>query len=79
MQTYKDKAELIEELKKRYLLYDQEFNDVKEEEKDLLQQGVDKTPSQNISYQLGWTHLLLQWESDESKGIEVKTPTPDYK
>lgn len=79
MQTYKDKTELIEELKKRYLLYDQEFNDVKEEEKDLLQPGVDKTPSQNISYQLGWTHLLLQWESDESKGIEVKTPTPEYK
>ncbi|MGN7866161.1 ClbS/DfsB family four-helix bundle protein [Chryseobacterium sp. 22458] len=79
MQTYKDKTELIKELKKRYLLYDQEFNDIKEEEKDLLQPGVDKTPSQNISYQLGWTHLLLQWESDESKGIEVKTPTPDYK
>jgi len=79
MQTYKDKTELIEELKKRYLLYDQEFNDIKEEEKDLRQPGVDKTPSQNISYQLGWTHLLLQWESDESKGIEVKTPTPQYK
>lgn len=79
MQTYKDKTELIEELKKRYLLYDQEFNDIKEEEKDLRQPGVDKTPSQNISYQLGWTHLLLQWESDESKGIEVKTPTPEYK
>lgn len=79
MQSYKDKTELIEELRKRYELYDQEFNTIKEDEKDLLQQGVDKTPSQNISYQLGWTHLLLQWESDESKGLEVKTPTPDYK
>ncbi len=79
MQTYKDKTELIEELKKRYLLYDQEFNNVKEEEKDLLQPGVGKTPSQNISYQLGWTHLLLQCESDEIQGIEVKTPTPEYK
>ncbi|MBB6329469.1 hypothetical protein HNP24_000419 [Chryseobacterium sediminis] len=79
MQTYKDKAELIEEIKKRFLLYDQEFNDIKESEKDLLQPGVDKTPSQNISYQLGWTHLLLQWEADEQKGLEVKTPTPEYK
>ncbi|TZF95033.1 ClbS/DfsB family four-helix bundle protein [Chryseobacterium panacisoli] len=79
MQTYKDKAELIEEIKKRYLLYDQEFNGIKEDEKDLLQPGVDKTPSQNISYQLGWTHLLLQWEADEQKGIGVKTPTPEYK
>lgn len=79
MQNYKDKTELIEEIKKRYLLYDQELNDIKEDEKDLLKPVIDKTPSQNISYQLGWTHLLLQWESDEKKGIEVKTPTPDYK
>lgn len=79
MQTYKDKAELIAEIKSRYFLYDQEFNDIKEKEKDLLKPGVDKTPSQNISYQIGWTRLLLQWEADEKKGIEVKTPTPDYK
>lgn len=79
MQTYRDKTELIEEIKRRYQLYDQEFNDIEENEKDILIPGVDKTPSQNISYQIGWTHLLLQWESDEKKGIEVKTPTPEYK
>ncbi|BAP30759.1 uncharacterized protein CHSO_1722 [Chryseobacterium sp. StRB126] len=79
MQNYKDKTELIEEIRKRYLLYDQEFDDIKEKEKNLLKSGIDKTPSQNISYQIGWTHLLLQWEADEKKGIEVKTPTPDYK
>lgn len=79
MQTYKDKAELIEEIKSRYFLYDQEFNDIEEVEKDLLKPGVDKTPSQNISYQIGWTSLLLQWEADEKKGIQVKTPTPEYK
>lgn len=53
MQNYKDKTELIEEIRKRYLLYDQELNDIKEDEKDLLKPGIDKTPSQNISYQLG--------------------------
>lgn len=79
MQTYKDKAELINEIQSRYLLYDQEFDGIKEEEKDLLKSGVNKTPSQSISYQIGWTHLLLQWETDEKKGIEVKTPTPEYK
>ncbi|MGE8552987.1 MAG: ClbS/DfsB family four-helix bundle protein [Chryseobacterium jejuense] len=79
MQSYKDKTELIEEIKTRFLLYDQEFDTIKEEEKDLLKSGVDKTPAQNISYQLGWTHLLLQWEADEKKGIEVKTPTPEFK
>lgn len=79
MQTYKDKEELIYEIKSRYFLYDQEFNDIKEDEKNLLKSGLDKTPSQNISYQIGWTHLLLQWEADEKRGLEVKTPTPEYK
>lgn len=79
MQSYKDKTELIEEIRKRYSLYDQEFDSIKEDEKNLLKPGVDKTPSQNISYQIGWTKLLLQWELDEKKGIEVKTPTPEYK
>ncbi|AZA80061.1 DfsB family protein [Chryseobacterium sp. G0186] len=79
MQSYKDKTELIEEIRKRYSLYDQEFESIKEDEKELLKPGVDKTPSQNISYQIGWTSLLLQWETDEKEGIDVKTPTPDYK
>jgi hypothetical protein len=67
MIQYKDKTELIEAIKENYLLYDKEFNDIPENEKDLLKPGVDKSPSQNISYQLGWTRLLLQWESDEKK------------
>ncbi|CAH0161013.1 ClbS/DfsB family four-helix bundle protein [Chryseobacterium sp. Bi04] len=79
MQQYNNTSELIETLNKNYLLYDQEFDDIKEEQKDLQKPGIDKTPSQNISYQIGWTHLLVKWESDEKKGIEVKTPTPEYK
>ncbi|NIF06425.1 ClbS/DfsB family four-helix bundle protein [Chryseobacterium sp. Tr-659] len=79
MQNYKDKAELIQEIKKRYELYDLEFDEIPDDQKDLLKPGIDKTPSQNISYQIGWTNLLLQWETDEKKGIEVKTPTPEYK
>jgi len=79
MVQYKDKTELIEAIKKNYLLYDTEFDDVPEHGKDLLKPGVDKSPSQNISYQLGWTNLLLQWESDEKKGIEVHPPAPGYK
>ncbi|MDQ0065438.1 ClbS/DfsB family four-helix bundle protein [Chryseobacterium lathyri] len=79
MVQYKDKTELIEALKKNYLLYDKEFDDIFEDRKDILKPGVDKSPSQNISYQLGWTNLLLQWEADEKKGIEVQTPAPGYK
>lgn len=79
MVQYKDKTELIEAIKKNYLLYDREFDGISEDKKDILKPGVDKSPSQNISYQLGWTNLLLQWESDEKKGITVQTPAPGYK
>lgn len=79
MPEYKNKHELIEEIKKTYNLYDQEFDSIKEAEKDLLKTNIDKTPSQNISYQLGWTGLLLKWESEEMNGINVQTPTPEYK
>ncbi|MBV8325389.1 MAG: ClbS/DfsB family four-helix bundle protein [Chryseobacterium sp.] len=79
MQTYKDKTELIEAIKKTYRFYDNEFDGIKEDEKNRDAPGIDKTPSQNISYQLGWTGLLLRWESDEKGGIEVKTPTSEYK
>ncbi|MCT2408967.1 ClbS/DfsB family four-helix bundle protein [Chryseobacterium antibioticum] len=79
MVQYKDKTELIEAVKKNYMLYDRELDDISEEEKDLLKPGIDKSPSQNLSYQLGWTSLLLQWEANEKKGIEVQTPAPGYK
>ncbi|MDR2238338.1 MAG: ClbS/DfsB family four-helix bundle protein [Chryseobacterium sp.] len=79
MQEYKNKTDLITELRNRYQLYDLEFDDIKEEEKNLIKTGIDKNPSQNLSYQLGWTALLLQWEADEQKGLEVKTPAAGYK
>lgn len=79
MPSYTNKNELINAIKKSYMLYDQEFDDINESERDLLKVNIDKTPSQNLSYQIGWTGLLLSWESDELKGIDVKTPTPEYK
>jgi hypothetical protein len=45
---------------------DKEFDDIKKIEKSLYKHGVDKTPSQNIAYQLGWSHLLCN-EADEEK------------
>ncbi|MFW1920069.1 ClbS/DfsB family four-helix bundle protein, partial [Acinetobacter baumannii] len=41
--------------------------------------AVDKTPSQNISYQLGWVSLLLEWEKDEKEGQQVITPKKGFK
>ena len=36
---------------------------------------MDRTPAENLAYQIGWTTLLLKWENDEKRGVEVKTPS----
>lgn len=50
-----------------------------EDDKDKLIDGVDRTPTQMISYQLGWLNLILDWEKQEQQGITVITPHTDYK
>jgi len=32
-----------------------------------------------IAYQLGWLHLILDWEKQEQQGTTVVTPHVDYK
>ena len=33
----------------------------------------------NLAYQVGWTTLVIKWESDERKGIPVNTPSDNFK
>lgn len=79
MRTYASKEELITEIKQRYQKYITEFDDIPEELKNKRIEEVDKTPSENLSYQLGWVNLLLSWEEKESAGVEVHTPAEGYK
>ena len=79
MAEYLNREELISEISKRSKLFIEEFNDIDEKDKDTLIDGVDRTPSQMIAYQLGWMNLILDWENQEQKGHIVITPTPDYK
>lgn len=79
MRTYQNKQELIEEINKSYQKYIEEFKDIPEELKDLKNPEVDRTPAENLAYQIGWTTLLLKWENDEQKGLSVKTPSEKFK
>ncbi len=79
MRAYGSKEELKEEIKKMYGKYIAEFDDIPEELKDKRCEEVDRTPAENLAYQIGWTSLILKWEMDERKGIEVVTPTQEYK
>ena len=47
--------------------------------KDKRVDEVDRTPAENLAYQVGWTTLVLKWEEDERKGLQVKTPSDEFK
>ena len=79
MRSYTGKEELKEEIGKTYAKFIAEFENIPEEMKDLRAEGVDRTPAENLAYQVGWTTLLLQWERDEKRGLEVKTPSAQFK
>jgi len=74
MQGYENKNALISEIEKTAALFIGEFSEVKEEDKDKLVDGVDRTPAQMIAYQLGWLNLVMGWDKDEREGKHVVTP-----
>lgn len=79
MRTYTNKEELKNEITKTFRNYIDEFDDISESSKDKRVDGVDRTPAENLAYQLGWTTLLLKWEEDEKNGLQVKTPSDQFK
>lgn len=79
MLQYNNQAELVEKIKFSYSRFINEFNDISEDQRNVLLVSVDRTPSQMLSYQLGWLTLLLSWEQQEKTGKTVITPTPDFK
>ena len=79
MRAYESKEELKNEIEKTFKKYILEFDSIPEELKDKRVEEVDRTPAENLAYQVGWTTLLLKWEEDEKKGLEVKTPSEKFK
>lgn len=79
MKAYTSKSELKDEIKKTYVKFISEFDNIPEEMKDLRADDVDRTPAENLAYQVGWTTLMLKWEEDERNGMEVKTPSDQFK
>lgn len=76
---YRNGTDLLEEIRKRSKLFILEFNGIEEGQKDLLVEGVDRSPSEMIAYQLGWINLVMSWDVDEQEGKEVIMPAPGYK
>ncbi len=79
MRTYNNKEELKNEIKKTYEKYIAEFDNIPENLKDKRCEEVDRTPAENLAYQVGWTTLVLKWEEDEKNGVDFNTPSNDFK
>ena len=54
MRAYTSKEELKDEIKKTYTKFIAEFDNIPEEMKDLRAEDVDRTPAENLAYQVGW-------------------------
>ena len=79
MKIYTSKEELKDEIRKTYAKFIAEFQNIPESMKDLHAEGVDRSPSENLAYHIGWTSLILKWEEDEMMGREAKTPSDQFR
>ena len=79
MRTDENKEELKNEINKSFAKYISECDDIPEYLKDMRVVEVDRTPAENLAYQVGWTTLVIKWESDERKGLHVKTPSDNFR
>lgn len=79
MKSYADGAALVTAIQTALEKYLAEFADIPEALKDERVLANEKTPSEHLSYQLGWVNLLLQWEKDEQAGKAVCVPAEGYR
>ncbi|MBD9219031.1 MAG: ClbS/DfsB family four-helix bundle protein [Clostridiales bacterium] len=79
MRTYENKEELKTEIRKTFEKYISEFDNIPEALKDIRVDEVDRTPAENLAYNVGWTTLVLKWEEDERNRLPVKTPSDEFK
>ena len=79
MKEYTSKVELTNGIKASYKKYIDELENISEDLKDKRFEEVDRTPAENLAYQVGWITLLLKQEKDEKASLEVHTPTENFK
>ena len=79
MKSYENQKELIAAIDASLEKYLAEFTDIPEDKKDARLLEGERTPSEHLSYQLGWVSSLLDWERREQAGQSVQTPAEGYK
>ena len=79
MRNYPNKQALLDAVQTALDKYLAEFADIPESARNIRAADGGKTPSEHLSYQLGWVHSLLDWERREQAGEEVHTPAEGFK
>lgn len=79
MKNYPDKQALLDAVQTALDKYLAEFDHIPESAAHTRAADGGKTPSEHLSYQLGWVGLLLDWERREQAGEEVHTPAQGFK
>lgn len=79
MQEYASKEAFITEIKKRADLFIKEYEDIAEKDKNVRLDETERTPFENLAYQLGWLALIQEWERAEREGQTIEMPAPGIK
>lgn len=76
MRVYKSKEELKAEINKTFEKYISEFDSIPESLKDKRVDEVDRTPAENLAYQVGWTTLPEHPTVTKNSADNIKHKNP---
>jgi len=79
VQSYLNKEELIAGIQKFSEVYIAEFEEILDSDKNIRLDGTERTPYENLVYQLGWMKLIQTWEAEEQAGRTPEMPAPGIK
>lgn len=76
---YNDKLELIETIKNDANLFIKEYSDIKETSINKIDNEIEYSPFQMLTFCIGWIDLVLSWEDEEQKGMKKTALATEWK
>ena len=76
---YNNKSELIETIKNNANLFIKEYSDIEETSMNKIDEEIEYSPFQMLTFCIGWMDLVLAWEDEEQKGIQETTLATEWK
>ena len=76
---YDNKSELIEAIKNNANLFIKEYSDIEETSMNKIDEEIEYSPFQMLTFCIGWMDLVLAWEDEEQKGIQETTLATEWK